>query len=42
MPSKTIQELPTPALLLDLDRLDANLSWMADRARELGVSLRPH
>jgi len=37
-----IAELPTPALLLDLDVLDANLRWMADRATQLGVALRPH
>ena len=35
-------ELPTPSLLLDLDRLEANLRRMADRARRLGVALRPH
>ncbi|MFQ5350642.1 MAG: alanine racemase, partial [Thermoanaerobaculia bacterium] len=35
-------DLPTPALLLDLDRLDANLGWMAARADHLGVELRPH
>ncbi len=38
----SIEELPTPALLLDLDVLDANLSHMAARARALGVKLRPH
>ena len=38
----TLDSLPTPALLLDLDRLDANLFWMAERARRLGVALRPH
>ncbi|MBE0593862.1 MAG: alanine racemase [Gemmatimonadales bacterium] len=38
----TIHDLPTPALLLDLDVLDANLRWMADRTGELGVALRPH
>lgn len=37
-----IHSLPTPALLLDLDRLEANLSRMAARARRLGVTLRPH
>jgi D-serine deaminase-like pyridoxal phosphate-dependent protein len=37
-----IDQLPTPALLLDLDRLDRNLRRMADRCRQLGVSLRPH
>jgi D-serine deaminase-like pyridoxal phosphate-dependent protein len=38
----TIADLPTPALLLDLDVLEANLARMAARATELGVALRPH
>ncbi len=38
----TIETLPTPVLLLDLDRLDANLAEMAARCRTLGVALRPH
>lgn len=38
----TLDELPTPSLLLDLDRLEANLRRMADRTRRLGVRLRPH
>jgi D-serine deaminase-like pyridoxal phosphate-dependent protein len=38
----TIHELPTPALLLDLDILEANIRGMADRCRTLGVGLRPH
>lgn len=37
-----IGDLPTPALLLDLDVLEANVEGMARRARELGVRLRPH
>jgi D-serine deaminase-like pyridoxal phosphate-dependent protein len=37
-----IADLPTPALLLDLDKLEANLGGMAARARALGVALRPH
>ncbi len=37
-----ISEIPTPALLLDLDRLEANLSEMASRCDALGVTLRPH
>jgi D-serine deaminase-like pyridoxal phosphate-dependent protein len=37
-----ITELPTPALLLDLDRVERNLTHMATRARDLGVALRPH
>ncbi len=35
-------DVPTPALLLDLDVLEANLQRMADRARRLDVRLRPH
>lgn len=35
-------ELPTPCLVLDRDRLEANLARMAKRAKRLGVSLRPH
>jgi len=38
----TIHDLPTPALLLDVDVLDGNLRWMADRTAALGVALRPH
>jgi D-serine deaminase-like pyridoxal phosphate-dependent protein len=34
--------IDTPALLVDLDRLDANLASMADHARAGGVALRPH
>ncbi len=32
----------TPALLLDVGRLEANLARMSDRADRLGVGLRPH
>ena len=35
-------DLPTPALVLDLNRLERNLGRMAERARRLGVRLRPH
>ncbi|HKK07527.1 MAG TPA: alanine racemase [Gemmatimonadota bacterium] len=38
----SVRDLPTPALLLDLDVLEANLERMASRATELGVRLRPH
>ncbi len=37
-----LEALPTPALLLDLDRAERNIERMAGRARELGVALRPH
>ena len=38
----TIFDLPTPSLLIDRERLESNLAAMADRARALGVALRPH
>jgi len=37
-----IDELPTPCALVDLDRLERNARRMADKARRLGVRLRPH
>ncbi|MBI3579101.1 MAG: alanine racemase [Ignavibacteriales bacterium] len=37
-----INELPTPALLLDLDILERNLERMQDHANTLNVALRPH
>lgn len=37
-----ITDLPTPALLLDLDVLEGNLSRMQRKADRLGVALRPH
>ena len=36
------QELPTPALLLELPVLRSNLERMQERARRWGVALRPH
>jgi len=37
-----LTELMTPCALVDLDRVEANAAAMADRARRLGVKLRPH
>jgi D-serine deaminase-like pyridoxal phosphate-dependent protein len=37
-----LADLPTPSLLLDLDRVERNCAAMSERARRLGVSLRPH
>lgn len=37
-----LSALDTPALLVDLDRLDANLQRMAEIARRGSVALRPH
>ncbi|MDA0746673.1 MAG: alanine racemase, partial [bacterium] len=36
------QALDTPALLLDLDRLETNIARIAARCRECGVNWRPH
>src|SRR5580692_9270183 len=34
--------LPTPALVVDLDRLEANIARQAARAKAAGLALRPH
>lgn len=38
----TLDDLPTPCLILDLNRLEKNLEAMRGRAAALGVQLRPH
>jgi D-serine deaminase-like pyridoxal phosphate-dependent protein len=38
----TVAQVETPALLVDLDRLTANIGRMADRVRSRGLALRPH
>jgi 3-hydroxy-D-aspartate aldolase len=38
----TKSQIPTPALLLDLDLLESNLARMAQRAKRSGKKLRPH
>jgi D-serine deaminase-like pyridoxal phosphate-dependent protein len=37
-----LDELATPCALVDLDRFERNAEHMADKARRLGVRLRPH
>jgi D-serine deaminase-like pyridoxal phosphate-dependent protein len=37
-----LEEIDTPALVLDLDALEGNLLRMADAVKESGVRLRPH
>ncbi len=39
---RSIHDLETPAVLIDLDRLEKNIARMSARAREAGVALRPH
>jgi D-serine deaminase-like pyridoxal phosphate-dependent protein len=40
--ARSIHDLETPAVLIDLDRLEANIAGMMARARAAGVALRPH
>ena len=40
--AETILDLPTPALILDRRKLEANAERMRSRVRDLGVMLRPH
>ena len=35
-------DIPTPALVVDLEKLYRNINEMADRARKAGMALRPH
>ncbi|HUK14350.1 MAG TPA: alanine racemase [Thermoanaerobaculaceae bacterium] len=37
-----LDDLPTPAALVELDTVERNTARMAERARSLGVRLRPH
>ncbi|HTO87312.1 MAG TPA: alanine racemase [Thermoanaerobaculia bacterium] len=39
---RAIEDLSTPAVLIDLDVLERNISRMAARSREANVKLRPH
>lgn len=39
---KTIEEIPTPALLLDLEKLQWNIDKMFKFARKTNVNVRPH
>jgi D-serine deaminase-like pyridoxal phosphate-dependent protein len=38
----TRDEIPTPALILDLDRFERNLARMAEHVRRAGKQIRPH
>ncbi len=41
-PGDPVESIDTPALIVDLDRMEANLAAMAAFARDHGVRLRPH
>jgi len=40
--SRLISQVPTPALLLDLDAFESNLRTLADHCQRAGVGFRPH
>jgi D-serine deaminase-like pyridoxal phosphate-dependent protein len=37
-----ISEIDTPAILIDVERMERNLSRVAEYARSQGLRLRPH
>src|SRR4051812_10541549 len=37
-----VERLPTPCVLVDVDRLDRNLAGFQERIAQAGVALRPH
>lgn len=40
--ARHLDDIETPALILDMDRMERNIKRMAKFAKECGVSLRPH
>ncbi|OGB04386.1 MAG: alanine racemase [Burkholderiales bacterium RIFCSPHIGHO2_12_FULL_61_11] len=42
MPKQVLEQLETPALILDEARMDRNIERMRSQMRRLGVSFRPH
>jgi D-serine deaminase-like pyridoxal phosphate-dependent protein len=42
MPKQVLEQLETPALLLDEARMDRNIERMRSHLRRLGVGFRPH
>lgn len=38
----TVADVPTPCLLVDIDKVKRNCKRMTDTARNMGVQLRPH
>ncbi len=41
-PGQPVSAIDTPALVVELERLERNIETMAERARAAGVRLRPH
>ncbi len=42
LPGTPVEEIDTPAIIIDLDAAEANISRMQEFAREHGISVRPH
>ena len=42
LPGTPVEDLDTPAIIVDLDIAESNIKAMADFAKENGVSMRPH
>lgn len=38
----SLRDMDTPCLVLDIERMDANVARLRERTQRLGVSLRPH
>src|SRR5437868_15382222 len=38
----SLDEVDTPALIVDLDAFESNLRRLADRVKDSGIRLRPH
>jgi D-serine deaminase-like pyridoxal phosphate-dependent protein len=41
-PGTHVSEIETPSLLIDLDKMEANIQRMQERCNQLGLSFRPH
>jgi len=39
---KTVHDLETPSILIDLDRMERNIAAMQKRCDDLGIQFRPH
>ena len=39
---QTISDLETPSILIDLDIMEKNITWMQKRCDDLGIQFRPH
>src|SRR6056297_2127794 len=40
--TRTVFDLDTPSLLVDIEKMDRNLDWMQKKANSFNVKMRPH